>query len=67
MAGKKDKAVISVITGLTSKQAAKITQDIMKSKADNAPLSRGTIATRNESSIGHFLSEETKNLLGKSN
>ena len=65
MAGKKDKAVISVITGLTSKQAAKITQDIMNSKASNAPLSRGTIATRNEASIGRFLSGATKNLLGK--
>ena len=32
MAGKKDKSVVAVISGLTDNQAAKISADIMKSK-----------------------------------
>ena len=45
MAGKKDKAVVAVISGLTSNQAAKISADIMKSKQRNAPSGRGTVTS----------------------
>ena len=45
MAGKKDKAVVAVISGLTDNQAAQITKDIMKSKQRNAPNGRGTVAS----------------------
>ena len=43
MAGKKDKAVVAVISGLTNNQAAQITKDIMRSKQKNAPNGRGTV------------------------
>jgi hypothetical protein len=52
MAGKKDKAVVAVISGLTDNQAAQITKDILKSKQKNAPLARGTAASGFMSSVG---------------
>lgn len=45
MAGKKDRAVVAVISELTQNQAAQISKDIMKAKAKYAPLGRGTIAS----------------------
>ena len=45
MAGKKDKSVVAVISGLTDSQAARISADIMKSKQRNAPSGRGTITS----------------------
>ena len=45
MAGKKNHAVVAVISGLTSNQAADITKDIMKSKQKHAPQGRGTAAS----------------------
>ena len=44
MAGKKDRAVVAVISDLTQNQAAQISKDIMKSKTKYAPIGRGTIA-----------------------
>lgn len=60
MAGKKDKAVIAVISGLTDNQAANIMGDIMKSKQKNAPLSRGTAASGILSNVGKMLQSGQK-------
>lgn len=62
MAGKKDKAVVAVISGLTDNQAAQITKDIMKSKQRNAPNGRGTVASGFMSSVGSLLEEGTKKI-----
>lgn len=64
MAGKKDKAVVAVISGLTDNQAAQIAKDIMKSKQKYAPSGRGTIASGLMSSIGALLQKETKKIGG---
>lgn len=64
MAGKKDKAVVAVISGLTNNQAAQITKDIMKSKQRNAPNGRGTIASGFKSSVGSLLQKGTKQIGG---
>lgn len=63
MAGKKNHAVVAVIGGLTSNQAADITKDIMKSKQKNAPLGRGTVASGFLSDVGSLLQKGNK-LLG---
>ena len=64
MAGKKNKAVVAVISGLTDNQAAQITKDIMKTKQKNAPLGRGTIASGLMSSVGSLLQKGTKKIGG---
>lgn len=60
MAGKKDKSVVAVISGLTDSQAARVLADIMKSKQRNAPFGRGTIASGFTSSVGSLLQKGTK-------
>lgn len=60
MAGKKDKSVVAVISGLTNNQAAQISKDIMKSKQKYAPYSRGTIAAGLTSSVGSLLQKGNK-------
>ena len=62
MAGKKDNAVVAVISGLTSKQASQISGDIMRAKEKNAPLGRGTIATGKHSSVGALIQTGTKRI-----
>lgn len=64
MAGKKDKSVVAVISGLTDSQAAKISADIIKSKQKNSPTSRGTVATGFTASVGRLLQKGTKRLEG---
>lgn len=64
MAGKKDKAVVAVISGLTDNQAAQITKDILKSKQKNAPFGRGTVASGFMSSVGLLLQKDTKQIGG---
>ena len=64
MAGKKNKAVVAVISGLTDNQAAQLSKDIMKAKQKNAPLGRGTIASGWMSNIGSLLQKETKKIGG---
>ncbi len=64
MAGKKDKSVVAVISGLTDNQAAKISADIMKSKQKNAPSGRGTITSGFTSSVGALLQKGTKRIGG---
>ena len=55
MAGKKDNAVVAVISDLTEEQAAQVSKDIMKAKKKYAPYGRGTIATGKKFDIGHLL------------
>ena len=64
MAGKKDKSVVAVISGLTDSQAARITADIMKSKQRNAPNGRGTVASVFTSSVGSLLTRSHKRIGG---
>ena len=64
MAGKKDKSVIAVISGLTDCQAASIAADIIKSKQRNAPSGRGTVTSGFTSSIGSMLQKNTKRIGG---
>lgn len=55
MAGKKDKSVVFVGTGLTNKQASDLIGEIAKAKNKVAPLSRGTAAVTNREGIGRLL------------
>lgn len=64
MAGKKNKAVVAVISGLTDNQAAQIAKDIVKAKQKNAPLGRGTIATGFMNSVGSLLQKGQKQIGG---
>jgi hypothetical protein len=59
MAGKKDNAVVTVITNLTDTQAANITADIQKAKSKRAPESRGTIAKSKQKNIRKILEKST--------
>lgn len=65
MAGKKDNAVVAVISGLTSNQASQISRDIMRVKEKYAPLGRGTIASGKHSGVGALLQKGTKRIGGK--
>ena len=65
MAGKKDNAVVAVISGLTSNQASQISRDIMRSKEKYAPLGRGTIASGKHSGVGALIQKGTKRIGGK--
>lgn len=55
MAGKKDKTVVAVISGLTDAQAAQISSDILKAKQRHAPAGRGTIATGKRENVGRLI------------
>lgn len=55
MAGKKENAVVAVISDLTSEQAAQMTKEIMKAKRKCAPNGRGTIACGKKSDVGGLL------------
>ncbi len=65
MAGSKDRAVVAVISNLTSNQSAQISKEIMRVKEKYAPLSRGTIAAGTRNSVGAFLQRGQKRLGGK--
>lgn len=64
MAGKKNKAVVAVISDLTDVQAAKISADIMKIKSKNAPLGRGIVTSGLMTSVGSILQKGTKQIGG---
>ncbi len=64
MAGKKDHAVVAVISDLTRSQAAQISKEIMCAKAKHAPLGRGTIATGQKSNVGALLQSGTRKRIG---
>ncbi len=65
MAGKKDRAVVAVLSGLTSNQASQISRDIMRSKEKYAPFGRGTIASGMMSNVGTLLQRGHKMIGGK--
>lgn len=64
MAGSKDRSVVAVISGLTNRQAAEISKEIMRAKGKHAPFSRGTIATGAQSSVGALLQRGQKRIGG---
>ncbi len=55
MAGKKDNAVVAVISDLTDEQASQMTKEIMKAKKKYAPNGRGTIASGKKQDVGGML------------
>ena len=65
MAGKKDYAVVSVVSGLTRKQASLISSAIMNAKEAIAPFGRGTAAVGKHSIVGSLLQKGTKKIGGK--
>ena len=64
MAGKKDRAVVAVISDHTRSQAAQISKDIMRAKDKHAPLGRGTIATGERSTVGSLIQGGIKKRIG---
>lgn len=52
MAGKKDNALVAVVSDLTDAQAAQLAKEIMKAKKRYAPSGRGTIATGKKQDVG---------------
>ena len=64
MAGKKDRAVVAVISDLTQNQAAQISKDIMKAKAKYAPNGRGTIATGQKTNMGSLIQSSIRKKIG---
>lgn len=64
MAGKKDRAVVAVISELTQNQAAQISKDIMKAKTKYAPLGRGTIASDQKSNVGSLIQSGIRKMIG---
>jgi len=65
MAGKKDYAVVSVLSGLTRKQSSQISSMIMNAKEAIAPLGRGTIACGKHSVVGSLIQKGVKKIGGK--
>lgn len=64
MAGKKDRAVVAVISDLTQNQAAQISKDIMKAKAKYAPNGRGTIASGLKTNVGSLIKGGIRKRIG---
>ena len=64
MAGKKDNAVVAVISDLMQTQATQMSQDIMKAKAKYALHGRGTIATGVKSSVGSLIQSGRRRIGG---
>lgn len=64
MAGKKDNALVAVISGLTQTQAAQMSKEIMKAKAKHAPHGRGTIAAGKTMNVGSLIQKGFKKIGG---
>lgn len=64
MAGKKDNAVVAVISDLTQTQAAQVSKEIMKAKAKYASHGRGTIAMGVKSNVGALIQSGRKKIGG---
>lgn len=60
MAGKKDRAVVMVITDVTNAQAARIVQETIKIKNKIAPSGRGTIAARKKEDVGRLIQKASR-------
>jgi len=65
MAGKKDKCVVCVTSGLTNKQASDLVSAFAKAKNDIAPLGRSTAAVTTKEGIGGLLQKGIKQITGK--
>ena len=61
MAGKKDNAVVMVLTDITTAQAAQVAKEVIRIKNKFAPLGRGTIATGKRQDVGGLLQKGTQN------
>ena len=61
MAGKKDNAVVMVLTNVTTAQAAQVAKEVIQIKNKFAPLGRGTIATGKKQDVGRLLQNGEKN------
>ena len=55
MENKKDKAMVAVISELTSNQAGQLTKEFIKAKDKYAPKARGTIAKGSKENIGNMI------------
>ena len=55
MAGKKDNAMIVVITDMTDSQAAQMLKETVKAKKKYAPNARGTVGCGKNSEVGRLL------------
>lgn len=55
MAGKKDNAVVMVLTNVTNAQAAQVVKEIFKIKNKYAPLGMGTIAAGKKQDVGALI------------
>ena len=64
MAGKKDNALVAVISDLTKTQAAQMSKEIMMAKAKYAPEGRGTIAAGEKSKVGALIQNGRKKIGG---
>ena len=63
---KKDKAVVAVVSGLTSNQAGELSRAIINAKQRYAPKSRGTIAIGNQKDVGNMIQgKKTKRISKK--
>lgn len=65
MAGKKDKCVVCVTSGLTNRQAHQLVSEIAKAKNKIAPLGRSTAAVTSHEGIGGILQRGVKQIAGK--
>lgn len=65
MAGKKDKCVVSVTTGMTSRQAFLLNSEIAKAKNKIAPQARSTSAVTTREGVGGLLQKGWKQITGK--
>lgn len=61
MAGKKDNAVVMVLTDVTMTQAAQVAKEVIQIKNKFAPLGRGTIATGKRQDVGELLQKGKQN------
>ena len=64
MAGKKDKAVVAIIKGLTDNQASLIAGEIMKSKRRHTTNSCGTAFICPEETIGRMIQKVNNKRIG---
>lgn len=55
MAGKKDNAVVMVLTNVTNAQAAQMVKEVFRIKGKIAPSGRGTIAAGKREDIGGLI------------
>lgn len=57
MAGKKDNAVVIVLTNVTNTQAAQVMKEMFRIKNKFAPLGRGTIAISKKQDVEALIQE----------